>query len=73
MTHTISAHFDGRVLVPDEPIDLPTGQRLRIQVDLASDAEPRFADLLGFAADVPGAPADLAMQHDHYLTGTPKR
>ncbi len=73
MTQTISAHFDGRILVPHEPIDLPPGRRLRIQVDLATEPEPRFADLLGFAADLPGAPADLAAQHDHYLTGTPKR
>jgi hypothetical protein len=72
MTHTLAAHFDGRVLVPDEPVDLPTGQRLRVRIEL-DDREPRFAALLGFAADLPDAPNDLATQHDHYLTGAPKR
>ena len=73
MTQTIAAHFDGRVLVPDETVDLPTGRRLRVRIELAEEPEPRFAALLGFAADLPGAPADLAAQHDHYLTGVPKR
>ncbi len=73
MTQTLSAHFDGRVLVPDGPVELPTGQRLRVRVELAEDSEPRYAALLGFAADLPGAPPDLAAQHDHYLTGAPKR
>lgn len=73
MTQTIAAHFDGRVLVPDGPVNLPTGRPLRLRVELAEEAEPRFAALLEFAADLPGAPTDLATQHDHYLTGTPKR
>lgn len=73
MTQTISAHFDGRVLVPDGPVNLPTGRPLRLRVELAEDAEPRFAGLLEFAADLPGAPTDLATQHDHDLTGPPKR
>jgi predicted DNA-binding antitoxin AbrB/MazE fold protein len=73
MTHVIAAHFDGRVFIPDEPVELPTGRRLRLRIELAEDAEPRFAALLDFAADLPGAPSDLAVQHDHYLTGAPKR
>jgi hypothetical protein len=73
MTQTIAAHYDGRVIVPDGPVELPTGRPLRIRVELADEPEPRFAALLGFAADLPGAPPDLAAQHDHYLTGTPER
>jgi hypothetical protein len=34
MSLTIRAHFDGRVIVPDEPLDLPVDQALR--VDLTS-------------------------------------
>lgn len=73
MTHTLAAHFDGQVLVPDGPVELPTGRPLRVRVELADEPEPRFAALLEFAADLPDAPADLAAQHDHYLTGAPKR
>jgi hypothetical protein len=32
MMNTIQAHFDGRVIVPDEPVDLPVGQQLEIQI-----------------------------------------
>lgn len=73
MTQTVIAHFDGKVIVPDEPLQLPVGQRLRVQVEVVEPASPPFASLLGFAADLPDAPSDLAAQHDHYLYGTPKR
>jgi hypothetical protein len=72
VTHAIAAHFDGQVIVPDEPVQLPVGQPLRVRVEVV-EAAPRFADLLDFAKDLPGAPADLSAQHDHYLYGTPKR
>lgn len=36
MDHTIQAHFDGRVIVPDQPVDLPVDQPLEIQVKLDS-------------------------------------
>lgn len=72
MNHSIAAHFDGRFIVPDEPVQLPVGQPLRVRVELA-EAAPRFAELLRFASDLPDAPADLSAQHDHYLYGTPKR
>jgi len=73
MTRSITAHFDGQFIVPDEPVQLPVGQRLRVQVELAEPTPAPFADLLRFARDLPDAPADLAAQHDHYLYGTPKR
>ena len=70
---TITAHFDGKFIVPDEPVELPIGQPLLVSCEIASGSPPRFADLLDLAADLPGAPADLAAQHDHYLYGSPKR
>jgi hypothetical protein len=73
MTDTIAVHFDGRVLVPDEPISLPTGSRLRVRIESVDEPQQKFASLLDFAADLPDAPPDLAGQHDHYLTGAPKR
>jgi hypothetical protein len=73
MTFSLAAHFDGKVIVPDEPVPLPAGQRLRIHLELVEPAAPRFAELLRFAADLPDAPPDLAAQHDHYLYGSPKQ
>ena len=32
MTQTIDAHFDGRVIVPDEPVSLATAQRVRVTI-----------------------------------------
>lgn len=30
----LNAHFDGRVIIPDEPTDLPAGARLRVTLEL---------------------------------------
>jgi hypothetical protein len=74
MKKVIAAHYDGKVIVPDEPVELPVGQRLRLQVEIHETGKVgSFADLAQFAADLPDAPPDLASQHDHYLYGTPKR
>ena len=73
---TVTAHFDGRVFVPDEPVDLPVGTPVRIVLE---PAETATRPLLGLLAalqqlpDNPDAPTDGAAQHDHYLYGTPKR
>jgi hypothetical protein len=37
---TLRARFDGKVLVPEGPVDLPTGPLLKVQVDLADPADP---------------------------------
>jgi len=29
----ITGHFDGKVIVPDEPVDLPRGQRLLLHIE----------------------------------------
>ncbi|MDP6111974.1 MAG: hypothetical protein QGG53_08900 [Planctomycetota bacterium] len=73
MKESLKAHYDGTVLVPDEPVNLPVGTPLRIQVEVAESGTSPFKDLLEFEADLPDAPPDLAAQHDHYLYGTPKR
>ena len=73
MTQFIAAHFDGKVIVPDEPVQLPAGQPLRVHIEVVESASARFGDLLRFEADLPDAPSDLAAQHDHYLYGSPKQ
>jgi hypothetical protein len=76
MSEIIAAHFDGKVIVPDQPLQLPVGQKLRVRVEVAepSGKAPTLAErLLKHAGTVPDLPADLAEQHDHYIHGTPKR
>lgn len=74
MTTDFSAHFDGRAIVPDEPLALPVGEKLRVRVEPVEGSIPgQFADLAQFATDLPDSPGDLSLQHDHYLYGTPKK
>jgi hypothetical protein len=86
MSTVFSAHFDGKVLVPDEPVALPVGEKLEVRVEaanvrgIADRAQPSLAPpLAGLAALAgsqpanPNLPCDLASQHDHYLYGAAKR
>jgi hypothetical protein len=50
----IEAHFDGRVFVPDGPIDLPVGHRVRVV------PEPTAADLGEASTEV----GDFIVAHD---------
>jgi hypothetical protein len=70
MTKSITAHFDGQNLVPDEPLELPIGQPLKVQIQFGIESAGRFAGLRALAADLPDAPSDIALRHDHYLHGT---
>jgi hypothetical protein len=70
MSNTFSAHYDGRVIIPDQPVSLPIGQKLQLRVEAASEQVNQFADLANFAADLPGSPGDLSIKHDDYLYGS---
>ncbi|GMU25076.1 MAG: hypothetical protein AMXMBFR13_51470 [Phycisphaerae bacterium] len=54
MTVQLRAHFDGRVLISEEPVDLPVNQMLNVQVEvppgLPNDTEARLAALDRIAA-----------------------
>lgn len=42
MTRSFRVHFDGKVLVPEVPVDLPLHERLWISVESeAADTEPK--------------------------------
>lgn len=69
---SFSAHFDGRVIIPDQPISLPVGQKLRLTVEADAEQPPQFAAFADFAADLPDSPGVLSVQHDAYLYGNPK-
>lgn len=83
MVSRIRAHFDGKVFVPDEPVDLPVGQPLELDVHRTGSGEAApseaaaqaLADRIERLEPLPTdtLPRDLAAAHDHYLYGTPKR
>lgn len=39
MSRSIRAHFDGKAIIPDEPVDLPINQPLRVRVENGLPAE----------------------------------
>jgi hypothetical protein len=54
MSIAIRAHFDGKVFVPDEPVDLPVGKVAEIRVESGDQPE----GLPGISiTDPPGGPA----------------
>ena len=71
---TVSAYFDGKVIVPDEPLDLPPNQALILQIqavggkDLSTE-ESSLAWIAANAVDSDTLPVDLADHHDRYLYG----
>ncbi|MDB5322147.1 MAG: hypothetical protein JWN40_3778 [Phycisphaerales bacterium] len=74
----LKGHFDGKVIVPDEPLDLPRNQRLLVHIEpevpVGDPPSPSALDRIAEqAVDDPSVPTDLAHQHDHYLYGKPKQ
>ena len=72
-------HVENGVVVLDEPIDLPDGATVKIELvtepaEACDEAGPsftqRFAEIMGKARSLP---EDAAENHDHYLYGVPKK
>lgn len=52
----IRGHFDGRFIVPDEPVQLPVNQRLILHVETAESAgtpQPNFREWIGLGNRAP--------------------
>jgi hypothetical protein len=58
MTTKFRVHFDGRVLVPEEPVDLPVGESVEIRVGLAAHEN-------GAAPGMPSAVLAAALSEPH--------
>ena len=66
------------VVVLDQPGVLEDGTAVRVRpVEKPSEAEGDVSSLremlLSFAGTVEGLPSDMALNHDHYLYGVPKK
>ena len=75
---TVHAHFDGQVIVPDEPLDLPPNQALVVRIEPIDQIretvdESALTWLAAHASPSPTLPVDLADRHDHYLSGPLKK
>jgi hypothetical protein len=75
-----SAHFDGKIIVPEQAVDLPRDRSFVVHVetpgaaDTATQSSPQSAlQWLADNAVDDELPGDLSDRHDHYLYGTPRR
>lgn len=50
------AHYDGKVIVPDEPVKLATNQRLIVHVQPETERTADFSAWIGMATRVPQNP-----------------
>lgn len=80
MTKTLLVHFDGKVLVPEEPVDLPVGQTMQVTIPEPSpnSGRPVSEVLAEWIKNQPPVdrgdlPTDGAAQYKHYLYGHPKK
>jgi hypothetical protein len=83
MRFTLRVLYDGKVFIPQEPVNLPVGAVLEVTIPDAQQLPPEaaqgpgalehLADIADQFPDDPDSPGDAAAQHDHYLYGTPKR
>jgi hypothetical protein len=76
-----SGHIKNGVVVFDQPVILPDGLEVSIDVPEKASIQPESEEqissptesLLKYAGKAVGLPEDSARNHDHYLYGTPKR
>ncbi len=71
---TVNAHFDGKVIVLDEPVELRLNQQLRLSIEEVQATQIGPESALGWLAtnaiEDDSLPSDLADGHDRYLYGT---
>ncbi len=71
---TYRGHIENGVVVLDEPVELPEGAEVRVDLaDEDNDLAELRQGLLRFAGVAEGLPSDMARNHDHYLHGLPSK
>jgi hypothetical protein len=70
----LNAHYDGKVIVPDEPLSLKLNQKLRISIETidADQSKPRtdWHSLIGIANEGPINPNPRFPDEDSLWEGT---
>ncbi len=70
-----TGHFDGKVIKPDERVEIQANTPLRVTIEPAVRPESTgvaWNRLLELAAECAlEGPEDLAVRHDHYAHGKP--
>jgi len=73
-TKTLHVIFDGKVLRPEEPVDLEPDVCYLVTIERKEETgkQSLWDTLNKFSGKVEG-PEDWSKEHDHYLYGTQKR
>ena len=72
MKRRVEVIYDGKVLRPQQALDLELNARYRVTIEIPDRVHRRTRDCISALAQDLGV-EDLAEQHDHYIYGTPKR
>jgi hypothetical protein len=68
---SLEGHIENGVVVFDQPVSLPNGTPVRVEVVAGGKTlAERFKNVIGAGVDLP---EDMAKNHDHHLHGTPKQ
>jgi hypothetical protein len=70
---TFRGHVQNGVVVFDGVETPPEGSQVEVVLAPVKPTQSLSDMLLEFAGTVPGLPADMAKQHDHYIHGRPKQ
>lgn len=77
---TFQGHVKNGVVLLDTGVTLPEGAEVRVELvparpqTMPADETPSLYDgLAPFVGKAEGLPADMSINLDHYLYGTPKR
>ncbi|HBI45433.1 MAG TPA: hypothetical protein DDY78_21655 [Planctomycetales bacterium] len=77
---TFQGHMKNGVVHLDDGVTLPEGAAVRVELTLARSNAPAteetptlYDSLEPFIGKAEGLPADMSINLDHYLYGTPKR
>jgi hypothetical protein len=70
---TYRGHVKNGQITLDEPVALPEGAEVHIEIVENGEPQPTIWDKLRALAGTVEGPEDWAENHDHYIHGTPKR
>jgi len=73
---TVRGHIKNGAVVLDEPVKLPDGMDVEVELRPASksaESGPTWGEVFrDLAGSVEGLPTDMAENHDHYIRGAPR-
>jgi len=71
MTKTVHAIFDGKVLRPEEPVDLEPNTHVRVAIEIIEPVKPKVSSFLQTARSLRlEGPTDWSARLEDYLYGS---